>query len=65
MSESEIDSIEMDNYKLRDNQKTLKTDNSVENIQRNDICIENPNEFISKIYEFQNNNKRVDLMGEY
>jgi len=66
MSEYNIDNIEMDNYKLRDKQKPLVIDNSVENIQRDDnMCIENPFEFTSNIHEFQDNNKRVDFMGEY
>lgn len=63
MSESEIDNIEMDTYKLRDKQKTLEIDNSVENIQKDDICTGNPVEFKSNMYKFQDN-KSIDLMGE-
>jgi len=65
MSESKIDNIKMDNNKLRDKQKTLKIDNSVENIQRDDMSIENPLDFTSNIHELQDINKRVDVMGKY
>lgn len=54
----------MDNYKLRNKQKTLEIDKSVENIQRDDISIENPVEYTSNINTFLDNNKSNDLIGE-
>jgi len=50
----------MDNYKLRNKEKTLEIDKSVENIQRDDMCIEYP----SNIHTFQDTNKSIDLIGE-
>lgn len=60
---TEIDNIKMDNCKLKGKQKTLEIGNSVENIQRDDICTENPVEFTSNMHELQDN-KSIDLMGE-
>jgi len=64
MSESEMDNIETENHKLRDKQKTLENYNDVEDIHRDNMCIENPAEFTSNLYESQDNNKSFDLMGE-
>jgi len=63
MSDSELDNIEMDNYKLRDKQKKLEIDKSVENIQRDDISTGNPVEFTSDMHELQDI-KSIDIMGE-
>ncbi|XP_022161075.1 kinetochore protein SLK19-like [Myzus persicae] len=54
----------MDNYKLRNKQKTLEIDKSVENIQRDDISIENPVEYTSNINTFLDNNKSNDLIAK-
>jgi len=59
MSDSEIDNKI---YKLRDKQKTLKIDNSVENIQRDDMYSGNPVEFTSNMHELQDN--KSDLVGK-
>ncbi|XP_026805557.1 uncharacterized protein LOC113548720 [Rhopalosiphum maidis] len=64
MSKSEMDNIETENYKLRDKQKTLENDNDIEDIHRDNICIENPTEFTSNLYESQDNNKSYDLMAK-
>jgi len=63
MSESETDNIEVDTYKLRNKQKTLDIDNSVENVQKDNICTGNPVEFKSNMHKLQDN-KSIDLMGE-
>jgi len=53
---------EIDNYKLRDKQNTLEIDNSVENIQRDDMCTGNLVELKSNMHELQDN--KSDLMGK-
>jgi len=53
---------EIDNYKLRDKQNTLEIDNSVENIQRDDMCTGNLVKLTSNMHELQDN--KSDLMGK-
>ena len=53
----------MENHKLKDKQKTLNIDNNVKNIQKDEICIENPVELKSNLHELQDN-RSIDLMGE-
>jgi len=53
---------EIDNYKLRDKQNTLEIDNSVENIQRDDMWTGNHVELTSNMHELQDN--KSDLMGK-
>ncbi|XP_025204479.1 coiled-coil domain-containing protein 40-like [Melanaphis sacchari] len=59
-----MDNIETENHKLRDKQNTLEIDNDVENIHRDDLCIENPVGFISNLHESQDNNRSFDLKEE-
>jgi len=52
----------MKNYKLRDKQKRLEVD--IENVHKDDICIENPVELTTNLQKLQDDNRSIDLMGE-
>lgn len=50
-------------HELKDEEKTLESYNEVENVDRNYILIESPNEFTSNPYE-KDNDTSINTIGE-